>query len=128
DTEVVASFVLREGQSVTFTLCYASEGPAILPPVSTAWERLIETRNYWRRWITGCRYEGPYAAAVRRSALALKLLIFAPSGAVVPAPTSSLPVAPSGSRNWDYSFCWLRAAAFIVRALDVHGYLEEERS
>lgn len=74
-------------------------------------ELLQETERWWRDWIADVDYEGPYAGAVRRSLLTLQLLTFSPSGAPVAAPTTSLPEAIGGSRNWDYRFSWPRDAS-----------------
>lgn len=126
DSAAVVEFRVRAGEQLCFSLVYTEEGPAVLPPLSeSALERMDETATYWQRWISRCVYRGPYEEQVRRSALALKLLIFAPSGAVVAAPTSSLPEVLKGKRNWDYRYCWLRDAAFTVRALVDLGYYEE---
>ncbi|MBA3598234.1 MAG: glycoside hydrolase family 15 protein [Methylibium sp.] len=85
---------------------------------------LEETRRHWREWQALCTYEGPYVPQVRRSAMVLKLLSFAPTGALVAAPTSSLPEQIGGVRNWDYRYCWLRDAALVLHALMSIGYHE----
>ncbi|MFN3337436.1 MAG: glycoside hydrolase family 15 protein, partial [Thermomicrobium sp.] len=101
------TFVLEAGQSADFALAYADEAPVELPVplLFDTLERL--TVDYWGSWALRCAYTGPYRAAVERSALVLKLLTFAPSGAIVAAPTTSLPEWPGGPRNWDYRYCWL---------------------
>jgi len=117
---------LRAGQRVHLCLSWDREGPAVLKPLD-AYAPLAIARSvsWWRRWAARCTYQGPYRAQVVRSLLALKLLSFAPSGAIVAAPTTSLPEVPGGSSNWDYRFCWLRDASLTVTALHDLGYAGE---
>jgi GH15 family glucan-1,4-alpha-glucosidase len=123
---VSARVKLRAGESIAFSLTYAAEGPAVLPPLGDLVARkLALTVGWWQRWAARARYNGPYRDQVVRSALALKLLIYAPSGAMIAAPTTSLPERVGGELNWDYRFCWLRDAAFTARALFGLGYTEE---
>ncbi|HEY2400907.1 MAG TPA: glycoside hydrolase family 15 protein, partial [Steroidobacteraceae bacterium] len=88
---------------------------------------LAETRAYWRDWSATCRYDGTYQTAVLRSALALKLCTFEQTGAIVAAPTTSLPEAVGGVRNWDYRYTWLRDSSFTLTALERLGYYDEAR-
>ncbi|WP_198316364.1 glycoside hydrolase family 15 protein [Cystobacter fuscus] len=120
---------MRAGQRAHFSLTATDDGPAVLPPVGRfTWEHVERSVRAWRGWVRGCRYSGPYREAVVRSALALKLLTFGPSGGVVAAPTTSLPEVPGGKDNWDYRFCWVRDAAFTARAFYGLGYEAEAES
>jgi GH15 family glucan-1,4-alpha-glucosidase len=84
-----------------------------------------QTISHWREWMDVCTYEGDYNSFVHRSALVLKLLTFAPTGAIIAAPTTSLPGAPGGVRNWDYRYTWLRDSSLIIYALQLIGYYHE---
>jgi GH15 family glucan-1,4-alpha-glucosidase len=124
---VRARFTLHENQSAVFSLREGAP-PSCRELVHTheSAEALFrDTVDYWRHWLSGCNYRGRWREMVQRSALALKLLTFEPSGAIVAAPTCSLPEAPGGTRNWDYRFCWLRDAAFTVYAFLRIGFKEE---
>ena len=123
---VSARAKLRGGEAVAFSLSYSAEGPAVLAPLGDLITRkLALSVEWWQRWAGRARYSGPYRDQVVRSALALKLMIYAPSGAMIAAPTTSLPERVGGDLNWDYRFCWLRDAAFTARALFGLGYEEE---
>ncbi len=87
--------------------------------------KLDITAAFWRKWAAGVRYTGPFRSEVKRSALALKLLTHAETGAIIAAPTTSLPETIGGVRNWDYRFVWLRDAAFTLAALDAVGHQRE---
>ncbi|MEO9101162.1 MAG: glycoside hydrolase family 15 protein [Burkholderiaceae bacterium] len=120
-----ADFELVAGQQLDFVLADSVvEGQS---PQSRVPEFLAATKAFWQEWIGYCRYRGPHEAVVRRSALALKLLTYAPTGAIVAAPTTSLPESIGGARNWDYRFCWVRDASFALYALSVLGYSGEAR-
>ncbi len=117
---------MRRGDRRCVSLSWDSEYPAVLSVLGdAAGEREAHTRAWWREWAAQCVYDGPYRPDVMRSALALKLMTFAPSGAVIAAPTTSLPEHPGGGRNWDYRYCWLRDASMTVRALFGLGYNDE---
>lgn len=120
---------LRQGEILQFSFTFSEDAPAILPPLGPAAHAAIDRSvQWWRNWLTGSQYRGPYRNEVERSLLALKLLAFAPSGAIAAAATTSLPERIHDSLNWDYRFCWLRDASLTVRALLGLGYVDEVES
>jgi GH15 family glucan-1,4-alpha-glucosidase len=119
---------LRAGEEFQVSLAFDEEGPAPIPPLGLrVHEALRRTVTAWRRWSSRVPDDLPWRDAVVRSALVLKLLAFAPSGAIVAAPTTSLPERPGGDLNWDYRYCWLRDAALTVCALRGVGFDAEAR-
>lgn len=121
-----AQVKLKAGQRLDFSLTYTDEAPAVIPPLGDLIShKLVLTIEWWQNWSNQSTYNGPYKAQVIRSALVLKLLGYAPSGSFIAAPTTSLPERIGGELNWDYRFCWLRDAAFTVRALFELGYTDE---
>ncbi len=124
----VARFSLREGEQVYLVLGHRMEGdppPEDIAGIPEVLQRVDRTRRYWEAWSGRCTYDGPYQDAVLRSVLCLKLMTYAPSGAIIAAPTMGLPEAVPGNRNYDYRFSWLRDASFTVTSFINLGYLRE---
>jgi GH15 family glucan-1,4-alpha-glucosidase len=124
---VLADFELSAGETVTFILervtrGHLSDSPLEPAEAAAAFE---DTLAFWRRWLSTSDYRGRWREMVHRSALVLKLLTYAPTGAIVAAPTASLPEVIGGGRNWDYRYTWVRDAAFSVHALLRLGFTEE---
>ena len=120
------SEVLRTGERRRISLSLAVGEPAVLPALGQEAEAKLErSLQWWEGWASRCCYEGPYREEVIRSALALKLMCYALSGAVIAAPTTSLPEKVGGECNWDYRYCWLRDASLILRSLFDIGYTTE---
>ena len=118
-----ARFVLKAGERRDFALAFDDHAPAVFPHIGEEATAEIErTIDIWREWCSQFTYDGAHHDEVLRSALVLKLLTYAPSGAIVAAPTTSLPEKLGGIRNWDYRYCWLRDASFTVSALDESGF------
>ena len=115
--------VLAEGEELALSL--SRQGSTRPLDLAEAEDLLDETLAYWQRWLRRSRYRGRYREMVERSALALKLLVHQPTGALVAAPTTSLPESVGGTRNWDYRYTWVRDAAFTVYALMRLGFSEE---
>ena len=119
-----AAFSVDEGDSKRFVLSwYPSYEEA--PPVEDADSALARTEAYWREWSGRCTYDGEYRDAVLTSLIALKAMTDETTGAIVAAPTTSLPEDLGGMRNWDYRYCWLRDSVLTLNALLLGGYTEE---
>ncbi|WP_229703068.1 glycoside hydrolase family 15 protein [Streptomyces albiflavescens] len=124
--DVWSLFKLHEGESAVFTIDRV--GGDVAPrfcAVAEAEREFNATVRYWRRWLSQSRYRGRWREMVHRSALTLKLLTYAPTGAIIAAPTTSLPEQIGGERNWDYRYVWIRDAAFCVYALLRLGFTDE---
>ena len=124
DTHALGHATIEGGQE---TYIVSDWGARNVHPVASyqCARRLWQVRTFWRGWVDRLPYHGRYRDSVERSLLALKLLTFEPTGAIVAAPTMSLPEWPGGERNWDYRFSWVRDSAFILRALFQAQYMEE---
>jgi GH15 family glucan-1,4-alpha-glucosidase len=128
DGSVILDFTLENEDSLSFELHELEPGHHDQPiGIDEEEGRALfeQTVEYWHDWLSHCTYQGRWREMVQRSALVLKLLVFAPTGAIVAAPTTSLPEAIGGPRNWDYRFTWLRDAAFTVYSLIRIGFTEE---
>ena len=124
DLRTVSEFTVREGEMVPFTLTWArseEDAPDAMDPI---WA-IRHTEEWWRNWSNSCSFSGEYRDEVIRSLIVLKGLTYRPTGAIVAAPTTSLPEDIGGERNWDYRYCWLRDGALTLDALMIGGYSEE---
>ncbi|WP_200301317.1 glycoside hydrolase family 15 protein [Streptomyces adelaidensis] len=124
DRATYAEFTVEPGEKVAFVLTWhPSHEPR--PGLVDPHEALRSSVHDWRAWAGRCRYDGPYRDAVVRSLITLKALIYAPTGGIVAAATTSLPEEIGGVRNWDYRHCWLRDSTLTLGALLSCGYQEE---
>jgi GH15 family glucan-1,4-alpha-glucosidase len=114
---IEGKFTAHGGSRAMLALSVAHGDPLVFSPRSAIERRTARTLDYWRSWAKQRSYEGPWRDAVIRSSLALKLLIFAPSGAIAAAATTSLPETLGGVRNWDYRYCWIRDSSATLDAL-----------
>jgi GH15 family glucan-1,4-alpha-glucosidase len=128
NAQAIGEFETHAGSRSTLALAYTFDEPLVIPGRAAVERRVRDTVAFWKRWTRDRQYEGPWAGHVLRSALVLKALIFAPSGASVAAPTTSLPEDIGGFRNWDYRFCWIRDSNFAVSALLNLGCYNEAQS
>ncbi|HZD17785.1 MAG TPA: glycoside hydrolase family 15 protein [Actinomycetota bacterium] len=122
---IAGRFTIGGGGSAFVSLCFAHQEPLVFPGRQELDRRLTATVAAWQRWIGERDRVGPWKEAVERSALTLKLLASAPSGAIAAAATTSLPEVIGGERNWDYRYCWIRDSAFTLDALLRLGCSEE---
>ncbi len=125
--KTTADFTVSAGQKIPFDLCWYGSFREEPQPLDSE-QAISHTETFWREWVAKCAFAGESREAVIRSLITLKALTYAPTGAIVAAPTTSLPELIGGVRNWDYRFCWVRDATLSLRALVVAGYLEEARA
>jgi GH15 family glucan-1,4-alpha-glucosidase len=124
---VSAQVHVKKGDRIGLQLTWCSSHGQVPDALSTD-DALERTEAFWREWSGRCTYQGRWREAVLRSLITLKGLTFEPTGAIVAAPTTSLPEAIGGVRNWDYRYCWLRDASLTLNALMIGGYTEETRA
>ncbi|MFI9103236.1 glycoside hydrolase family 15 protein [Streptomyces fildesensis] len=127
--DVRGSITLNVGQQAVavFTVC-DGDGDGQLPPPPTVdgiTQQLWDAADFWQRWVRGSNYRGRWPDMVNRSAITLKLLTYAPTGAPVAAATMGLPEQVGGERNWDYRYTWVRDGSLSIRALLDLGFVEE---
>jgi GH15 family glucan-1,4-alpha-glucosidase len=126
---VEGEFVLDEGETAVFILKDLGTDQLVAcpgaPSINEAEDLFQSTVKFWHHWLSKCTYRGRWREQVQRSALTLKLLTFEPTGAIVAAPTCSLPEVIGGVRNWDYRFTWIRDAAFTVYGFLRIGFKDE---
>ena len=119
-----ATVILQRGDKAAFVLRYDSDRP-LIGVIKNSLNKLSQTKAYWQQQAEGCVFSGPYRDYIVRSYLALHLLVYSPTGAIVAAPTTSLPEEIGGERNWDYRFTWLRDASLTLNAFSLLGHKEE---
>ncbi|MGA2409653.1 MAG: glycoside hydrolase family 15 protein [Candidatus Binataceae bacterium] len=124
DPMTVARFTVTQGETIPFVLNYGNpEIPTI--EAGDALSLLEKAESWWMQWVAQCGYRGTYQKEVARSVITLRALTYRPTGAIIAAPTTSLPELLKGSLNWDYRYCWLRDASYTLCALLVSGFREE---
>ncbi|MBF6571522.1 MAG: glycoside hydrolase family 15 protein [Candidatus Binataceae bacterium] len=124
DLKTVARFTVSKGETMPFTLI-RNDARLPAPQVDDPMRQRDQDEAWWKKWVSNCGYDGPHREAVIRSLITLKALTYNPTGAIVAAPTTSLPEQLQGPLNWDYRYCWLRDATFTLTALLIAGYTDE---
>jgi GH15 family glucan-1,4-alpha-glucosidase len=122
--KAIGSFILNQGESAQFILRYGTDQPKS-PGIYHSRQKLERTTAYWKEKAEGCVFSGPLREVMVRSYLTLHLMVYAPTGAIIAAPTTSLPEEIGGERNWDYRYAWLRDASLTLNALFYLGHIEE---
>ncbi|MDQ8028625.1 MAG: glycoside hydrolase family 15 protein [Brevundimonas sp.] len=128
DRAVRASIRLEAGEKTLLALVVGADEPLVAPSIEEIDNRIEVSDDEWRTWTGRLAYEGPWRDVVRRSALALKLLLYSPTGAIVAAPTTSLPERLGGDKNWDYRFAWVRDAGYTIKAFLALGAQAEAKA
>jgi GH15 family glucan-1,4-alpha-glucosidase len=122
---LAGAFEIAAGETAMLALVAAHEQPLHAPSRDHVEARLDATCRVWERWLGFWAYDGPWEEEVARSALALKLLVYAPNGSIAAAPTTSLPEVIGGDKNYDYRYSWVRDSAFTLDALMRLGLPEQ---
>lgn len=125
--KTVGEFTVSPGEEIPFVLTYGASHLTVPPPLD-ADAALKKTEDHWTAWAARCSHLGPWRDTVVRSLITLKALTYTPTGGIIAAPTTSLPETLGGNRNWDYRYCWLRDATFVLLSLMASGYREEAES
>ena len=128
DRGLVAHVTLQAGERATIALLANQSQPLGIPDIADVDRRIDGSDTAWREWAAGLHYDGPHREPVRRSALALKLLLFSPSGAIAAAATTSLPERIGGIKNYDYRYAWVRDAAYTLSAFLRLGVVPESQA
>ncbi len=124
--KTTSEFTVSAGQQIPFDLCWYASYRDQPQPLAVK-QAIVDTEKWWLAWSGKCSFPGKSKDAVVRSLITLKALTYAPTGAIVAAPTTSLPELIGGVRNWDYRFCWVRDATLTLHSLIIAGYMEEAR-
>jgi GH15 family glucan-1,4-alpha-glucosidase len=127
DHRVSAYLTVKKGDRIPIQLNWFPSHEKAAAPADVE-QALASTDRFWRDWAARCAYQGRWRDAVVRSLVTLKAMTYAPTGAIVAAPTTSLPESLGGVRNWDYRFCWMRDASLTLDAFMVGGYVEEAQA
>ncbi len=128
DRGIDAEVTVAAGERATVALLAGEDEPLAVPPIEQIDARIEVSDHAWHEWAESIDYDGPHRDVVHRSALALKLLIYSPSGAVAAAATTSLPERIGGAKNWDYRYAWIRDAAYVGNAFIRIGAISEAKA
>ena len=124
---VSAYFRVKKGDRIPLQLTWFGSHEEA-PPAADVEQALASTEQFWKEWVGRCAYQGRWRDAVVRSLITLKAMTYSPTGAIVAAPTTSLPESLGGVRNWDYRFCWIRDTSLTLDAFMVGGYIDEAQA
>jgi GH15 family glucan-1,4-alpha-glucosidase len=128
DEAIVATVTVRAGERATVAIVAGEDEPLVVPPIETIDRRIDTSDDAWRTWVETLAVDGAHRDTLVRSALALKLLLYSPTGAIAAAATSSLPERIGGPKNWDYRYAWIRDAGYSIKAFLRIGAFPEAKA
>lgn len=128
DDAVTANFTVKSGQREIVAIVAGEDEPLVVPAIDKIDERIDTSDAEWRTWSERIEHDGPRRPAFIRSVLALKLLLFSPSGAIAAAATTSLPEGIGGKKNYDYRYAWIRDAGYTIKAFLAAGAQAEAKA